>query len=607
MRVSATEKHKATCVPHYTVGMPHSKLRATLAEPPVNSVNFKEESRMLQSVNSKQEKEISRPLTTPNARAFAPNSILADWAELRIGTPLQGNRVATSQSMNSAQRDPWDWSASPDSRRLTTRGGKLYEADKSPSHVVRPATRGGMSLTGRTASTAASIMSHKDADFEIWQECESTLPAHFRLKASPHGLPKGRMSNIHIHLPEHTPVSFVASKSLQFLARYKEASMTKHRVGSKSLRLQKILELLADIATAHELSCPALGCIHKDLACEIFSNEFEGHDSGGDAIPMTWHSLCGNLRRELEDLESKRFSERSQNEELQLKIQTLSAAALVKDEQMRDLEIKNDMILLEQKARFDEVQKQKIKLEELSSSHQQLEAAFWSSDVTRRAYKSSLVHEANIQMNTQQYVQKSEDAFQQLLTVHKETLAKAHEIQRDSYAKDDLMTKIMNENKEMALMHTRQEGLMAVYQDRVNNSVAKTIYDAIEDDLTRKNVMLLKLEEQIVKLNSTICLLEKELEIKAQKGKRDGRKSLGAADLMKSLADFNHTGKPSPGLKEQNASQSEKIIDAGVSRDEVGIPHFVVDGLSRRPGRVGRLPAHCQYLLFVTTPCRSHG
>jgi hypothetical protein len=573
--------------------MPHSKLRATLAEPLVDSVNGREVSQRTQTFHAKQESEKSRPLTTPNVRASASNSILADWAELRIGTPPQSKRLATSQSMNAHQSDSWDFTASPDSRRPVTRGSKVYDADKSPSNAVRPATRGGLSSIGRTAYTAASNMSEKDNDFEIWQESELTLPAHFRLKASPHELPKSRISNVQIHLPENTPASFVTSKSLQFLARYKEASMTKYRVGSKSLRLQKTLELLADIATAQELSCPALCGIHKDLASEIFSNEIEGHDSRGDAIPMTWQVLCGNLRRELEDVESKRSSERSQNEELQLKIQSLTAAAKAKDEQLSDVQIKNDMIVQEQKARFDEVQKQKIKLEELSATHQELEAAFWSSDVTRRAYKSALVHEANIQMSTrQQYVQKSEDAFQQLLTVHKETLAKAHEIQRDSYAKDDLMTKLMNQNKEMALIHTRQEGLMVVYQDRVNNSVAKTIYDAIEDDLTRKNMMLLKLEEQNAKLNSTISLLEKELELKSQKGRHDGRKPLGTTELMKSLADFNHKGKPTPGSK---VSESERVLEGGVGHDEVGIPHFFVDGLSRRPGRIGRLAAHYSF------------
>lgn len=499
-------------------------------------------------------------------------------------------RVATSQSMNAVQKDSWDLNGSPDSRRPATRGSKVYEADKSPNIMGRPATRGGMSSLGRIAYTAASNMSEKDADFETWQECESRLPAHFRLKASQHEPPRGRISNIQIHLPEHTTASFATSKSLQFLARYKEASMTKHRVGSKSLRLQKTLELLADIATAQELSCPALKGIHNDLACEIFSNEFEGHDLKGQAIPMTWQALCRNLCRELEDAESKLSADRSQNEDLQMKIRTLSAAAIVKDEQMSQMQINNDMIVLEQKARFDEVQKQKKKLEELSASHQELEAAFWSSDVSRRAYKSALVHEANIQMcTTQHYVQKSEDAFQQLLNVHKETLAKAHEIQRDSYAKDDLVTKLMNEMKEMALIHTRQEGLMVVYQDRVNNSVAKTIYDAVEDDLTRKNMLLLKLEEKNAKLNSTISLLEKELEIKAQKGRKDGRKSLGAAELMKSFAEFNHSGKPAPSSKEQTMPQPERLLEGGDSRDEVAIPHFFVDGLSRRPGRIGRL------------------
>ena len=587
LRFTFSEKHETTSVSTPAIGFPQPKRRSALADPSGNTFIVKEEFEG-QVDHKKQESEKPRPFTTPNAKALASSTILADWAELRIGTPPLNRRAATSKSINSAQRDPSDPNASSESRRPTTRGGKIYEADRSPRSVLRPATRSGMPSRGRTASTGCSDMSGKDTEFEFWEDNESKLPAHFRLKVSANEQPRGRMSNIHIHLPEHTPASFVASKSLQFLARYKETSMTKYRVGGKSLRLQKTLELLADIATAQEMSCPALGGIHKDLAGEVFSHEFEGHDSRGEIIPMTWQALCGNLSRELEDAQSKLSSERSRNEELQLKFQALSAAEAVKNEQMSEMQIKNDLIVLEQKARFEEVQKQKIKLLELSATHQELEAAFWSSDVTRRAYKSALVHEANIKMSTtQQYTQKSEDAFQQLLTVHKETLAKAHEIQRDSYAKDDLMTRLLNEKKETALIHTRQEGLLVVYQDRVNNSVAKALYDAIEDDLTKKNMLVIKLEEQNAKLNSTISALERELEIKGQKGTKEGRKPLGTAELMKSLSNFNH-GKAAPGPKE-TVSQSERLLEGGDSRDEVVIPHFFVDGLCRRPGRVGTL------------------
>jgi hypothetical protein len=89
--------------------------------------------------------------------------------------------------------------------------------------------------------------------------------------------------------------------------------------------LQNILEILSDIATAQELECPALSGIQKDLADEVFSHEVEGHDSKGCVIPMTWKTLCGNLRCELEDANLKLSVERSQNEALQLQNQAISA------------------------------------------------------------------------------------------------------------------------------------------------------------------------------------------------------------------------------------------------------------------------------------------
>jgi hypothetical protein len=537
-----------------------------------------------------EENEKSRPFSTPISKGFASRCNMADWADLRIGTSPSSKRIATSQSMNAVQRDP----------RPVTRGGKAPEVDKSSVSIGRPATRSGMASRGKTAHTTTSNMSASDIGFDFWQDQDYALPAHFRLKSSINEQPRGRTSNISIHLPEHTPASFVASKSLHFFARYKEASATKYRVGCKSLRLQKILELLADIASAQELSCPALGSIHKDLSAEIFSQEVEGHDASGGFIPMTWQVLCGNLRRELEDAGAKLSIERTRNEVLLQKNQAMSADIVVKDEKMSAVQVRNDLIMLEQKSRLDEVQKQKIKLQELASSHQQLEAAFWSSDVTRRAYKAALVHEANIEMNTmQQYVQKSEDAFQQLLSVHKATLAKAHDIQKDSYAKDDLVTRLLNEIKETTLIHTRQEGLLVVYQDRVNNSVAKTIYDAVEDDLTQKNEMVIKLHEQNAKLSSMISALEKELEFRSRKGRKDGSQPLGTAELLKSFSDFQHQGKKTVAnatSKDKTAVQPVERLEYGEdSRDEVVIPNFFVDGLCRRPGRVGNvvLPRAC--------------
>ena len=270
----------------------------------------------------------------------------------------------------------------------------------------------------------------------------------------------------------------------------------------------------------------------------------------------------------------------------------------------------NDLEALEQKARYDDVQKQRMKLEELSASHKEMQAAFWSSDVSRRAYKAALVQDANIQMSTQQYVQKSDDAFHQLLTVHKETIAKAQEIQSDSYAKDELVTRLRTQMRESELNHTRQEGLLIVYQDRVNNSVAKTIYDAVEHDLTQKNLKLIKLEEQSVKLNAKIAALEVELQFKSQKGRKDDMKSLGTAQLMKDLAQYKQQAKAPPiiNTKGQIVVQTERESGGGDAQDDVVIPNFFVDGLSRRPGRVGTLECALHDACHVvTTPRRSDG
>jgi hypothetical protein len=454
--------------------------------------------------------------------------------------------------------------------------------------MPRPATRSGISSRAKTVNTLGN-----DFGFDFWRESDSTLPAHFRLKATFNEQPKARMSNISIHLPEHAPASVSTSKSLQFLARYKEVSSAKYRIGSKSLRLQNILEILSDIATAQELECPALSGIQKDLADEVFSHEVEGHDSKGCVIPMTWKTLCGNLRCELEDANLKLSVERSQNEALQLQNQAISAQLISNNEKMSAAQVKNDLMMLEQKAHLEEVQKQKMKLQELSASHQELEAAFWSSDVTRRAYKSSLVHDANIQMSTQQYIQKSEDAFEQLLMEHKQMLAKAHEIQKDSYAKDDTVTRLLNEIKESKLNHARQESLLVVYQDRVNNSVAKAIYDAVEDDLTQKNMMVIKLEERIAMLNNKLCALEKEIESKSFRGRKDIKKVSGSSEVINSLAGFKHQDKTASAAtsKIQNVGHHDRFVEEGDPRDEVCVPNFFVDGLSRRPGRIGEFSA----------------
>jgi hypothetical protein len=579
------------------VDTPHATRKTVILDPLINIPILNGIIEGLRPDAGKRESDKTRPFTTPDAKPTAFSSIVADWAELRIGSPQSSKRVATSHSMHAVHKDCSDGVPSPGSRRPATRGSKALEAQCSFIAMARPATRNGMPSRGMTVCTAVSQSSSNDAGFEFWQDQESTLPAHFRLKSTAKEQLRGRMTNISIHLPEHTPASFVASKSLHFMARYKEVASTKYRVGSKSLRLQKTIELLGDIAATQELSCAALGNICKDLASEIFSHEYEGHDSEGVAIPMTWQTLCSNQRRELEDAEFKLTFERSQNEALLNKNQALAADAIAENEKMITVQVKNDLIMLEQKARLDEVQKQKQKLQELSASHQELEAAFWSSDVTRRAYKSALVHEANIQMNTtqQQYLRKSEDAFQQLLTVHKETLAKAHEIQRDSYAKDDLVTKLLNDIKETTLIHTRQEGLLVVYQDRVNSSVAKTIYDAVEDDLFQKNTIVIKLEEENAKLCAIVSNLQKELVAKSQRGRKDGSKPFGTADLMQSLAEFKPNfkphGKPALGAisKDQSMLQSERLVEGESGRDDVAIPNFFVDGLSRRPGRVGKL------------------
>lgn len=572
----------------------HGTRRARLTEPPISTTITSNSIEGPQLHSTTQSIDKVRPFTTPNAKASVSSNILADWAELRIGPQSLSKRVDTSHSMSAVRSNLSGWTQTPGARRPATRGGKLHEEESfhNSNGMARPVTQSAMASRGRTACTSNSNMSANEFDLEFWHDQDSTLPSHFRLKSSANEQSKGRMSNISIRLPEHTPASFVASKSLQFLARYKEVSSTKYRVGSKSLRLQKTLELLADIASTQEQCCPALGFIYKDLASEIFSHECEGHDCSGVAINMTWQALCGNLLREKEDAESKLSYERSQNEALRLKNQSLAAESIAENEKLIAVQIKNDIILAEQKARLDEVQQQKIKLQELSASHQELEAAFWSSDVTRRAYKSSLVHEANIQMSTtQQYMRKSEDAFQQLLTVHKETLAKAHEIQRDSYAKDDLVTKLLNEIKETTLIHTRQEGLLVVYQDRVNSSVAKAIYDAVEDDLTKKNSIVMKLEEENSKLNAMVSLLEKEREVKSQKGRNESRNTLGTAELMKSFVDFKQHGKPTVAStsKGKNTAHSEEVLEGGDGQDEVVIPNFFADGLCRRPGRVGEL------------------
>ena len=536
------------------------------------------------------EKRETRPFTSPYAQSSAASNMggtSADWSQLRIGSPPPNPRLATSQSMHAYQRDLLDETPSPGSIRPATRGGRSFEVDKSPSGLTRPATRSGMASQGRTARTyATSNATGNDLGFEFGQEEESILPAHFRLKASLNEQPRSRASNITIHLPEHAPASFMASKSLQFLARYKEASSSKYRVGSKSLRLQKILELLADIAVTQDVSCPALGSIHKDLSDEIFSSEFEGHDSKGVPIPMTWKALCSNTLNELEDVKSKLNFEQSQNEALLHKNQNLAAAVIDIEEKMQAAKEHNDLEALEQKARYDDVEKQRQKLEELAASQREMQAAFWSSDVSRRAYKAALVQDANIQMSTQQYVQKSDDAFQQLLTVHKETLAKAQEIQSDSYAKDELVTRLRNQMKELALNHTRQEGLLVVYQDRVNNSVAKTIYDALEHDLSQKNVSVIKLEEENAKLNAKVAALELELQLKSQKGRKDDSK------LFKSMAEYKQqAAKSAPTInsKDQIVSLSGRPVEGGDSQDDVVIPNFFVDGLRRRPGRVGKL------------------
>jgi hypothetical protein len=57
---------------------------------------------------------------------------------------------------------------------------------------------------------------------------------------------------------------------------------------------------------------------------------------------------------------------------------------------------------------------------------------------------------------------------------------------------------------------------------------------------------------------------------------------------MKTVTDFKQQMKSTVGAP-KDIQPSDRPFEGGDSRDEIAIPNFFVDGLSRRPGRVGKL------------------